>query len=35
MTGGDPGESAEPGTAADDLVRELKAVHRKYWTSLR
>jgi acetoin utilization deacetylase AcuC-like enzyme len=35
MTGGDPGESVDSGTAADDLVRELKAVHRDYWTSLR
>jgi acetoin utilization deacetylase AcuC-like enzyme len=35
MTGGDPGEIAKPGIAAEDLLRELKAVHGKYWTSLR
>jgi acetoin utilization deacetylase AcuC-like enzyme len=35
MTGGATEKPLDPGTAAEDLVRELKAVHGEYWPSLR
>jgi len=35
MSGGGAPEAGDPGDAAEDLVNELRAVHREYWTSLR
>ncbi len=35
MSGGSAEEPADPGAAAEDLVKELRAVHGEYWTSIR
>jgi acetoin utilization deacetylase AcuC-like enzyme len=35
MSGGPREEPGDPGDAAEDLVKELRAVHGQYWTSLR
>jgi acetoin utilization deacetylase AcuC-like enzyme len=35
LSGGDARPSADSGSAADDLVREVRRVHREHWTSLR
>jgi acetoin utilization deacetylase AcuC-like enzyme len=35
MSGGGAGGAGDPGDAAEDLVNELRALHREYWTSLR
>jgi acetoin utilization deacetylase AcuC-like enzyme len=35
MSGGSAEQSADPGAAAEDLVKELRAVHGEHWTSLR
>jgi len=35
MSGGSAEPAGDPGAAAEDLVKELRAVHGEYWTSLR
>jgi len=35
MSGGSAEASGDPGAVAEDLLKELRAVHGEYWTSLR